>query len=173
MGKTWFNVAKNWIILLQLDLKQIHKVNFYPSDNNFTQALLVCLWQISSLLYYCWDIFSSMFPFHPFHWFQGGPTLQWWLNQFFLNQQKKHRENLILPMVGKYWKWLNDQKKNILKCTLWSVFFLLRWTLQAIAEKAGKTLSEQVIFFFRFSPILVIFSLSNFSVFLPLKISPT
>ena len=49
MGKTWFNVAKNWIILLQLDLKQIHKVNFYPSDNNFTQALLVCLWQISSL----------------------------------------------------------------------------------------------------------------------------
>ena len=49
MGKTWFNVAKNWIILLQLDLKQIHKVNFYTRDNNFTQALLVCLWQISSL----------------------------------------------------------------------------------------------------------------------------
>ena len=41
MGKTWFNIAKNWIILHQLDLKHIYKVNFYPSDNNFTQALLV------------------------------------------------------------------------------------------------------------------------------------
>ena len=41
MGKTWFNIAKNWIILLQLDLKHITRVNFYPSDNNFTQALLV------------------------------------------------------------------------------------------------------------------------------------
>ena len=28
-------------MLLQFDLKHIHKVNFYPSDNNFTQALLV------------------------------------------------------------------------------------------------------------------------------------
>ena len=27
-------------MLLQFDLKHIHKVNFYPSDNNFTQALL-------------------------------------------------------------------------------------------------------------------------------------
>ena len=43
MGKTWSNLTKNWIILLQLDLKHIHKVNFYPSDNNFTQALLVML----------------------------------------------------------------------------------------------------------------------------------
>ena len=38
-----FDITKNWIILLQLDLKHIHKVNFYPSDNNFTQALLVML----------------------------------------------------------------------------------------------------------------------------------
>ena len=30
-------------MLLQFDLKHIHKVNFYPSDNNFTQALLVML----------------------------------------------------------------------------------------------------------------------------------
>ena len=29
--------------LLQLDLKHIHKVNFYPRNNNFTQALLVML----------------------------------------------------------------------------------------------------------------------------------
>ena len=29
-------------MLLQFDLKHIHKVNFYPSDN-FTQALLVLL----------------------------------------------------------------------------------------------------------------------------------
>ena len=43
IGKTWFNLTKNWLILLQLDLKHIHKVNFYPSDNNFTQALLVML----------------------------------------------------------------------------------------------------------------------------------
>ena len=43
MGKTWFNLTKNWIMLLQFDLKHIHKVNVYPSDNNFTQALLVLL----------------------------------------------------------------------------------------------------------------------------------
>ena len=43
MGKTWFNIVKNLIILLQLDLKHITRVNFYPSDNNFTQALLVML----------------------------------------------------------------------------------------------------------------------------------
>ena len=43
MGKTWFNLTKNWIMLLQFDLKHIHKVNFYPSDNNFTQALFVLL----------------------------------------------------------------------------------------------------------------------------------
>ena len=30
-------------MLLQFDLKHILKVNFYPSDNNFTQALLVML----------------------------------------------------------------------------------------------------------------------------------
>ena len=36
-----FDITKNWIILHQVDLKYIHKVNFYPSDNNFTQALLV------------------------------------------------------------------------------------------------------------------------------------
>ena len=30
-------------MLLQFDLKHILKVNFYPSDNNFTQALLVLL----------------------------------------------------------------------------------------------------------------------------------
>ena len=30
-------------MLLQFDLKHIHKVNFYPSDNNFTQALFVLL----------------------------------------------------------------------------------------------------------------------------------
>ena len=30
-------------MLLQFDLKHIHKVNFYPSNNNFTQALLVLL----------------------------------------------------------------------------------------------------------------------------------
>ena len=30
-------------MLLQFDLKHIHKVNFYPSDINFTQALLVLL----------------------------------------------------------------------------------------------------------------------------------
>ena len=30
-------------MLLQLDLKHIHKVNFYLNDNNFTQALLVML----------------------------------------------------------------------------------------------------------------------------------
>ena len=30
-------------MLLQFDLKHIHKVNFYPSDNHFTQALLVLL----------------------------------------------------------------------------------------------------------------------------------
>ena len=41
--KTWINLTKNWIILLQLVQKHIHKVNFYPSDNNFTQALLVML----------------------------------------------------------------------------------------------------------------------------------
>ena len=34
---------KDCLILLQLDLKHIHKVNFYPSDDNFTQALLVML----------------------------------------------------------------------------------------------------------------------------------
>ena len=43
MGKTWFDITKNWIILLQLDPKHIHKVTFYPSDKNFTQALLVML----------------------------------------------------------------------------------------------------------------------------------
>ena len=43
MGKTLFNLTKNLIILLQLDLKHIHTVNFYPSDNNITQALLVML----------------------------------------------------------------------------------------------------------------------------------
>ena len=43
MGKTLFNLTKNLIILLQLDLKHIHKVNFYPSDNDFTQMLLVML----------------------------------------------------------------------------------------------------------------------------------
>ena len=36
-------LPKNWIMLVQLDLKHIHKVNFYPSYNNFTQALLVML----------------------------------------------------------------------------------------------------------------------------------
>ena len=41
MGKTWFNLAKNWIISLQLDQESIHKVIFYPSDNNLTQVLLV------------------------------------------------------------------------------------------------------------------------------------
>ena len=30
-------------MLLQFDQKHIHKVNFYPIDNNFTQALLVML----------------------------------------------------------------------------------------------------------------------------------
>ena len=39
----WFNVNVNWIILLQLDLKHIHKAHLYPSDNNSTQALLVML----------------------------------------------------------------------------------------------------------------------------------
>ena len=29
--------------MLQLDLKYMRKVNFYPGDNNFTQALLVML----------------------------------------------------------------------------------------------------------------------------------
>ena len=43
MGKPWFNIAKNWIILLQLYLKHIHKVKFYPSGTNFTQELLVML----------------------------------------------------------------------------------------------------------------------------------
>ena len=43
MGKAWFNITKNWIILLHLYLKHIHKVKFYPSGNNFTQALLVML----------------------------------------------------------------------------------------------------------------------------------
>ena len=43
MGKTWFDIAQNWIIFHHLDLKHIHKVNFYPSDNNFTQPLLVML----------------------------------------------------------------------------------------------------------------------------------
>ena len=43
MGKTLFNLTNNWKISLQFDLKHIHKVNFYPSDNNFTQALLVML----------------------------------------------------------------------------------------------------------------------------------
>ena len=122
-------------------------------------------------LYYCWDIISSMFPFHPFHRFHGGPTLHWWLNPFW-NQRKK---------TSRKWDFTHGWK--ILKVIKWSeekhpktytlINFLLRWTLQAIAEKAGKTLSEQVIFFFRFSPILVIFSLSYFSVFLPLKIFPT
>ena len=28
-------------MLLQYDLNHIHKVSFYPSNNNFTQALLV------------------------------------------------------------------------------------------------------------------------------------
>ena len=43
MGKTWLDITKKWFTSLQLDLKQIHKVKFYPSDNNFTQALLVML----------------------------------------------------------------------------------------------------------------------------------
>ena len=43
MGKKWFNITKNWTIWLQLELKHIHKVNFYPSDKYFTQALLVML----------------------------------------------------------------------------------------------------------------------------------
>ena len=33
----------NWIILLQLDIKHIDEVNFYSSDNNSTQKLLVLL----------------------------------------------------------------------------------------------------------------------------------
>ena len=37
----WLNITKTWITLLQLDLKHIHKVNFYPSDNNFSQTLFV------------------------------------------------------------------------------------------------------------------------------------
>ena len=43
-------------MLLQLDLKHIHKVNFYPSDNSFTQALLVMLvTNIISAEYMCHD----------------------------------------------------------------------------------------------------------------------
>ena len=41
MGNAGLELTKNWIMLLQLDLKHIHKVNFYPSHNDFTQALLV------------------------------------------------------------------------------------------------------------------------------------
>ena len=40
-------------MLLQLDLKHIHKVNFYPSDNNFTQALLVMLVTNMIFGYFC------------------------------------------------------------------------------------------------------------------------
>ena len=43
MGKTWSNLVKNWIMLLQFDLNHINKVNFYPSNNNLIQALLVLL----------------------------------------------------------------------------------------------------------------------------------
>ena len=43
MGKTLFDMTKNLIILLQVYLKHIHKVKFYLSGNNFTQALLVML----------------------------------------------------------------------------------------------------------------------------------
>ena len=43
MGKTWFNIVKNLIILLQLDLKHITRVKFYPSDNNFVEAMLMML----------------------------------------------------------------------------------------------------------------------------------
>ena len=71
IGKTWFNVAKNWIIILQLNLKQLHKVNFYPSDNNFTQALLVCLWQISSLLL----------------WLLSAPLIQKWIDNITEHEQ--------------------------------------------------------------------------------------
>ena len=113
-------------------------------------------------LYYCWDIISSMFPFHPFHRFHGGPTLHWWLNPFW-NQRKK---------TSRKWDFTHGWK--ILKVIKWSeekhpktytlINFLLRWTLQAIAEKAGKTLSEQVIFFFSFfSHIGDFFSIIFFS----------
>ena len=40
MGETLFNITRNWIILVQLFSKHIHKMKFYPSGNNFTQALL-------------------------------------------------------------------------------------------------------------------------------------
>ena len=70
MGKTWFNLTKNWIMLLQFDLKHIHKVNFYPSDNNFTQALLVLLVtnMISALLLVHW--------FSPLTWTHAQTALQ-------------------------------------------------------------------------------------------------
>ena len=42
MGNTWLNLTKNQIILLQFGLKHIHKVNFYPSDNNFSAACDAC-----------------------------------------------------------------------------------------------------------------------------------
>ena len=58
----WVNIVwyyqKNWIILLQLDLKHIHKVNFYPSDNNFTQALLVML--VTNIISVQWSSLSML-----------------------------------------------------------------------------------------------------------------
>ena len=65
MGKTWFNLTKNWIMLLQFDLKHIHKVNFYPSDNNFTQALLVML--VTNMISGFWWItryYPQIWAFH-------------------------------------------------------------------------------------------------------------
>ena len=35
------SVTTRYVILLQLDLKHIFKAKFYPSDNNFKEALLV------------------------------------------------------------------------------------------------------------------------------------
>ena len=50
-------------MLLQFDLKHIHKVNFYPSDNNFTQALLVMLvTNIISARIYMYSFHRDLIP---------------------------------------------------------------------------------------------------------------
>ena len=44
MGKTWFNMTNNLIILLLLNLKHIHRVIFYPSVNNCDACDKFHLW---------------------------------------------------------------------------------------------------------------------------------
>ena len=101
------------IIFLQLDLKHIHEVNFFPSDNDFTQALLVVLvtYMISANGQcpnkHCLNLkgASLIIHIHPADHDLSGSTmicvfLCWRLfNTFFCNSQKVRYEPVLIILI--------------------------------------------------------------------------